>query len=352
MLEVVKEWGRRYLSDPQAVLLMVLLFSITFLIVYMGGILAPVITSIVIAYLLKWFANVLVNWRIRPGWAVWISYSTFLGLFLSAILILWPIIWQQLLRLYAELPTMITAVQSFLYLLPDKFPQFLSKEMVEGWAIDSQLQLKHATKILFTVSLASLPTLIALVVYLVLVPLMVFFFLKDNQVIVSWLSNFLPDKKPLLAKVWREINEQIGNYIRGKVAEIMIVGMVSALVFYGFGVRYAVLLSVLVGLSVVIPYVGAVVVTFPVILIAFFQWGAGSQLAYFILAYGLIQMLDGNVLVPLLFSEAVNIHPVAIIVAILVFGSWWGFWGVFFAIPLATVVKAVIDAWPRHEIKP
>jgi putative permease len=65
------------------------------------------------------------------------------------------------------------------------------------------------------------------------------------------------------------------------------------------------------------------------------------------IAYAIIQALDGNVLVPLLFSEVVNLHPVAIIVAILVFGGWWGFWGVFFAIPLATLVQAILKAWPR-----
>jgi putative permease len=67
------------------------------------------------------------------------------------------------------------------------------------------------------------------------------------------------------------------------------------------------------------------------------------------LAYGVIQALDGNVLVPLLFSEAVNLHPVAIIVAVLFFGGLWGVWGVFFAIPLATLVKAVLYAWPSRR---
>jgi putative permease len=62
--------------------------------------------------------------------------------------------------------------------------------------------------------------------------------------------------------------------------------------------------------------------------------------------YGVIQFFDGNVLVPLLFSEVVNLHPIAIIVAVLLFGGIWGFWGVFFAIPLATLVKAVFNAWP------
>jgi putative permease len=60
-----------------------------------------------------------------------------------------------------------------------------------------------------------------------------------------------------------------------------------------------------------------------------------------------IQALDGNVLVPVLFSEAVNLHPVSIILAVLFFGGIWGFWGIFFAIPLATLLKAMVTAWPR-----
>jgi len=62
-----------------------------------------------------------------------------------------------------------------------------------------------------------------------------------------------------------------------------------------------------------------------------------------------IQMLDGNVLVPLLFSEAVDLHPVAIVIAVLFFGGLWGLWGVFFAIPLATLVNAILSAWPAWD---
>ena len=89
------------------------------------------------------------------------------------------------------------------------------------------------------------------------------------------------------------------------------------------------LLAVIVGLSVLIPYIGAVMVTIPVAIIAYFQWGLTSEFAWLLAAYGIIQALDGNVLVPLLFSEVVNLHPVAIILAILVFGGLWGFWGIF-----------------------
>ena len=83
--------------------------------------------------------------------------------------------------------------------------------------------------------------------------------------------------------------------------------------------------------------------------IGFFQGGLTAHLGWVLLLYQIIQVLDGNVLVPVLFSEAVNIHPLAIIVAVLFFGGLFGVWGVFFAIPLATLIQAVLNAWPRQS---
>jgi putative permease len=128
--------------------------------------------------------------------------------------------------------------------------------------------------------------------------------------------------------------------------------VVAWIAFRFLGLQYAVLLAALTGVSVVIPYVGATVVTLPVALVAYFQFGLTPQFYYVMLAYAVIQFLDGNLLVPLLFSEVVNLHPVAIIAAILFFGGLWGLWGVFFAIPLATVIQAILRAWPRENHKP
>ena len=141
---------------------------------------------------------------------------------------------------------------------------------------------------------------------------------------------------------------QIGNYVRGKFAEVLILWVVSYATYAVMGLNYAMLLAVFMGLQVIIPYIGATLVTFPVLGVAYFQWGLGSdEFMYVVIAYSIIQALDGVVLVPVLFSEAVNLHAIAIIIAILFFGGLWGFWGVFLAIPLATVVKAVLTAWPR-----
>ena len=127
----------------------------------------------------------------------------------------------------------------------------------------------------------------------------------------------------------------------------MIVWVVTYILFTFMDLNYSLLLSFLVGLSVIIPYVGAIAVTVPIALIGFFQWGLTAKLGTLLVAYQVIQILDGNVLVPLLFSEVVNLHPLAIIAAVLFFGGLFGLWGVFFAIPLATLVQAVLNAWPK-----
>jgi len=163
---------------------------------------------------------------------------------------------------------------------------------------------------------------------------------------LAWVGSLLPKKRPVMNKIFAEMNQQIANYVRGKAIEILIVGSVSYVSFTILGLDFALLLALAMGFSVVIPYIGAVVVTIPVLLIGFFQWGWGYELLYLTIAYAIIQGLDGNVLVPLLFSEAVKLHPAAIILAVLFFGGLWGFWGVFFAIPLATLVKAIGNAWP------
>ena len=170
---------------------------------------------------------------------------------------------------------------------------------------------------------------------------------KDKELLMAHLASLLPKDRPLLDAVGSQMNAQLGNYVRGKAVEILLVGTVTFITFLFFGLNYAALLGVLVGISVLIPFIGAAIVTLPVFMIAVLQFGWSLDLAWVMLAYAIIQFLDGNVLVPLLFSEAVDLHPITIIIAILAFGGMWGLWGVFFAIPLATFIKAIYAAWPR-----
>lgn len=348
MIKIIQTWFNRYFSDPEAVLLFFLLILGFGLIMLFGGILAPVLVSIVFAYLLEWVVVQLRSWGVPRLPAVIVVFLAFLGLLFVIFLVLLPLLWKQLAALFEELPLMISKIQNTFYWLAERFPEYFPVDQTHAVVTSFFADAKNWGKVVLTASLASIMSLITWLVYLVLVPLLVFFFLKDRETLLHWLTSFLPKKRGVLRQVSTEVNIQIGNYIRGKVAEIIIVGIGTYIVFWFFNLQYAILLASLVGLSVLIPYVGAVVITIPVALVGYLQWGFDAQFGYMMLVYLIVQGLDANILVPLLFSEAVNLHPVAIIVATLFFGGIWGFWGVFFAIPLATLVKSVINVWPKN----
>lgn len=351
MINIIRNWFNRYFSDPEAVLLLFLLIFGVVFIMTLGDVLAPVLASIVIAYLLEWVVDGLQRLKIPRLAAVIIAFLAFIGLFLVGFLVLLPLLWKQVATLFDNLPEMLLKAQELLSILVIRFPEFFSQEQINTFTAELLTEARNSAKVVLSISWSSITGLITWLVYLVLVPLLVFCFLKDRNKILKWAASFLPHKRGVLREVSSEVNDQIGNYIRGKVVEILIVAFATYAVFWYFKLQYAILLASLVGVSVLIPYVGAVVITIPVILVAYLQWGWGAQFGYFMLTYLIVQGLDANILVPLLFSEAVNLHPVAIIVATLFFGGIWGFWGVFFAIPLATLVKAVLQAWPRH-VKP
>ncbi|WP_297528094.1 AI-2E family transporter [Thiohalobacter sp.] len=348
MMDVIRQWFQRYFSDPQVVILALLLILGTLVIIAFGDMLAPVLASVVIAYLLEGLVGVLERRGLRRTLAVTLVFLAFMLLLLFLMLVVVPRLSAQVTQLFQQLPEMIATGQEKLMRLPERYPAFISDEQVTQLMTTIRAELAALGQRVLSLSVASLLSIITLLVYLILVPVLVFFFLKDKARILGWIAGYLPRDRALTAQVWHEVNMQIGNYVRGKVWEIFIVGGVTYATFKFMGLNYAVLLATLVGLSVVIPYIGAAAVTVPVALIAYFQFGWSADFAWILVAYGVIQALDGNVLVPLLFSEVVNLHPVAIIVAVLVFGGLWGFWGVFFAIPLATLVQAVLRAWPRR----
>lgn len=346
MLEIFQKWYERYFFEEESILLLVLLGLGLLLVLTVGDIITPVLAAMVLAYLMQGLSTYMED-RGLPQWVgVSFSFLVFVGLFFGFLFLLLPLVWRQSVSLIGELPRMIDQIRHWLAVLPERYPDLITQAQITETVGVAQRELAEIGQSLLSLSLASLPVLVLVMIYAILVPLLVFFFLKDKEKILAWLGGFLPHERPLLNRIWVEMDQQVSNYARGKLIEILIVGVVTYVCFALLGLNYAELLALLVGLSVIIPYIGATVITIPVALIAMFQFGLGSEFYTVLVVYLFIQGLDGNVLVPLLFSEAVNLHPVAIILAVLFFGGIWGMWGVFFAIPLATLVKAVINAWP------
>lgn len=349
MFEYIREWFKKRFSDPNAVTLTILLVIGFSIVVFWGSILAPFLVAIVFAYLLEGPTSQLERFGLSRSISASFVFLTFVVVMLLLMVFLVPVVWEQSFNLIRELPKIAESWDQLMEMAQEYAPAFIEPQQVRTFSENITARLLATGESLVAQSLSSLLSAFTLLIYLVIVPLLVFFMLKDKNTLVGHFNRMLPKQRRMIAQVGYEMNLQIRNYIRGKALEILIVGIVTYVVFALFDLRYAALLATLVGFSVLIPYIGAAVVTVPVALVGLFQFGISPSLFWVIFAYLVIQALDGNVLVPLLFSEAVSLHPIYIIGAVLVFGAIWGFWGVFFAIPLASLVKAVISAFSEQR---
>ena len=347
-IDVISGWINRYFSNEQAIYLVVFIVAVILTLLAFGTVLAPILTAFVFAFLLHGVVNRLVVWRVPRVVAIVFVEVVFLGALVALLVGVLPLAWRQFWELLRDIPPLLAKVRDLTTELAAHYPDFFSETAVNDMLRGVIGELTEGSGAVAQRIVAQLPNVLGLFIFMLLVPIALFFFLKDQDLMLRAFSALLPRERGLLEQIGAIMGVQIGNYVRGKFIEILIVGVVSYVTFTLFGLNYAALLGLLVGLSVLIPFIGAAAVTFPVAIVAFLQFGWTFEFAGVIVAYAVIQALDGNVLVPLLFSKAVNLHPISIIVAVLVFGGVWGFWGVFFAIPLATLVKAIYVAWPKQ----
>ena len=347
MINTLKHWYEEHLTHKESVILVIIMASTFLLLATIGDVLMPVLVALILAYLMQGVADRLMGWGLNEMLALSGATLLFVGVFLGFTVGIAPLVWRQLGGLIREAPAMVEAVQAEVAGLIAQYPTMIEQAPIDELMSTLQAQAASFGQAVLGFGLSSIPGVLTFAIYMVLIPLMVFFFLKDREVILKWVLGFLPSDRPQLDQIGRAMNVQIANYVRGKGIEITIIGAVSYAAFTTFDLNYTALLALLVGLSVIVPYIGAFLVTIPVMLVALFQFGLTGDFYWVVGLYMLIQVLDGNVLVPLLFSEAVDLHPVAIIIAVLVFGGLWGVWGVFFAIPLATLCNVLLVSWPR-----
>lgn len=346
MINFLKNFFDKYFyDDEQYAALFILSIGIVIL-YFLGGIIAPVLVSILIAYIL----NGLMSFMEEKGNSRILALSVTLfifGLFYLSIFLFLPFLSRQILLLVSDIPQIYESVNTF---LSNQLAQY---ELQSNQLDEVIINAFSYVPTLFQNALLQLNSGFSAVMnallYLIIVPFLVFFLLKDRDIFINHAKDLLPKKKNLLTKIWNDLNIQLYGYLRGKGLEMIIVALVTGFVFYFQEVNYSIILSILVGLSVLIPYVGAILVTIPVVLIGLFQWGLDSSFYIFISSYLVIQALDGNVLMPLLLGREVKLHPVIIITAVLIFGGIWGFWGLLLAIPIATFLRAIMLAWPTRE---
>ena len=346
MINFLKNFFDRYFYDDEQYAALFILSIGIIILYFLGGIIAPVLVSILIAYIL----NGLMSFMEEKGNSRILSLSVTLfvfGLFYLSIFLFLPFLSRQILLLVSDIPQIYESVNLFLSNQLAGYP--LQSNQLDEVIINAFSYIPTLFQNALLQLNSGFSAVMNALLYLIIVPFLVFFLLKDRDVFMNYAEILLPKKKNLLTKIWKDLNIQLYGYLRGKGLEMIIVALATGFVFYFQGVNYSIILAILVGLSVLIPYVGAILVTIPVVLIGLFQWGLDSSFYIFITSYLIIQALDGNVLMPLLLGREVKLHPVVIITAVLIFGGIWGFWGLLLAIPIATFLRAIMVAWPTRE---
>ena len=349
MFDYLKGFFRNYFYEEEQFAALFLLIIAGILLYFIGSTITPIFVSILIAYLLNGVMNFFERKNYSKKTAFYFSFTIFLVFYLIVLVSL-PYVTGQIASLINELPAIVAFVQNLFDNLIIRYPNFFTTEQVEEiFASSTSFIPSIAEQVLIQLNTGFSAIMNALI-FLILTPILVFFFLKDKSEMLSYVTYFLPNKRILLSQIWSDLNIQLFGYVRGKALEMIVVGSVTTLAFLILGVNYSVILGILVGMSVLIPLFGAILVTIPVVAIGLFQWGLDTPFFIFLFVYLLIQILDGNVLFPLLMGNEVNLHPVLIILAILVFGGIWGFWGLLLAVPIATLIRAVFKVWPKKEL--
>ena len=346
MFEQVNKVLKNIFSNEETIIFSLAILLFFLVISFFGSILTPFMISIVVAYLLVGMQKKIQSYDVSANVALIITFSVFI--ITGAALLIWlvPLLYIQLQAFILDVPNLINNFLDFISGLPAKFPDLVSSEQISIFFQAVSEEVSAIAQNIVKSSISGIQSAITFLLYIILFPILVYFFLFDRKNIIEGFIKIIPGKREMLTNIWAEMDIQLSNYVRGKTIEIFIVGIAAAIIFASLGLKYSALLSVLVGLSVIIPYVGAFLVTIPIVIVGLLQFGLGTEFYLLIGLYLLLQALDGNLLVPIIFSETVKLHPVVIILAVFIFGSMFGFWGVFFSIPIATFIKAVWNAWP------
>ncbi|MBF0184295.1 MAG: AI-2E family transporter [Magnetococcales bacterium] len=349
MENIFDPWRRR-LQDPQIAGLMLVLLLGSLALYFFGHALAPYFTAVVIAYLLEGIIRALQRVHCPRWLAVWLVFGLFLLVLNLLLFVLLPQLVVELARISEEMPRITVTLKQLSHRLTESADGLFNPEQVESMLVylvdNSQEWLAKSVAFL----LRGVPGLISVALYLLLVPFLVFFFMKDKDPLLAAFSRYLPGERALLERVLHEVNAGVGGYIHGKFWEMLLLALASYICFVLIDFRYAFVVGLLTGLSVLIPFLGLAVVTIPVVLLGLFQWGVSWEATHPLIVYGILQLVDGNLVAPLILGGTVRIHPTTIMLAVLLFGSLWGVVGVFFAVPLVVLVKSVLEVLiPPHD---
>jgi len=315
-----------------------------------AGLFLPLLISLIVSFLLDPVVYFFEGKKINRSLSIFIVYLLFFALMVLLLLVIGPPNWKGMMQaLKADFPRYISSAIEYLSSLlvnaQEHFP-FITN-------YDIAARLSSASQSFFGFILKETPrSAMRIGSLLLLVPLFSFFFLRDSRRIMRGLISLAPNRYfEMVLDIYANVSWQLAHFIRGRILEALIIGMVVWLGLSFTDIHYAPILGVVAGVSNLIPYIGPIVGMIPGLVIALVDLGVGGQFWWILCVYLLIAqiIIDNFILIPVLISKVSNLHPLWVILAIVMGGKLYGVLGMVIGVPIASIINIVIIAIRQHR---
>jgi predicted PurR-regulated permease PerM len=312
--------------------------------------LSPILTPFLFAAILAYICNPMVtrmqNRRVPRALATLLVLALLATAFVVMLLIMLPLLAKQVRAIAVQAPLYVDWLRNFVGpWVQNLFGIQLEVGMIRDWLTEHMAEVQSmAAKLLPSIKSGGL-ALLAFFVNLVLVPVVLFYFLRDWGRIIERVDEVVPRRwHHRLTIIVREIDAVLGQFLRGQLLVMLVMGAFYTLGLWLAGLDYALSVGVIAGLVTFVPYLGFTVGVVLATLTGVLQFNDLTSLIWIWVVFGIGQLLEGYVLVPWLVGDRIGLHPVAVIFALLAFGQLFGFFGVLLALP----ASAALLVWLRH----
>lgn len=339
---------------------LILILTILFLLVQLGpvlgtflyflkGLIFPFFIALIISYLLHPIVSALHDRGVPRSIAVLLIYVLFFGSITVIVMNAFPVLLSQIKDFAEHLPNMLNRFQGWMDGIRHDHTNPIPDSFQDG--IDATLEnLEKKIGQGFTNVLSWIGNTINIAVTIALVPFVAFYILKDYQLIEKTVMTFVPKKgRRNIIRLVKEIDEALGNYIRGQLLVCAVVGLLAYIGYLIIGLPYSLMLASIVSITNIIPYLGPFIGATPAILVAL---SVSWEMALSVLIVNLIvQVLEGNVISPQIVGKRLHIHPLFIIFSLLIGGELAGIVGLIFAVPVFAILKVIIQHVSLYYVK-
>jgi predicted PurR-regulated permease PerM len=312
----------------------------------LGPILTPFLLAAILAYICNPLVGHMVRRRVPRTLAVALVLILLAMAFVVLLLVLLPLLIRQVRAIADQAPVYIDWLRTA---AGPRLEQFfgvqLETAMVRDWVAENMVEIQGvAMKVLPSLKTGGL-AIVGFLVNLVLVPVVLFYFLRDWDRIVAGLDRLVPRRMhDRVSMIAREVDDVLGQFLRGQLLVMLGMAMFYTVGLWLAGLDYALSVGMFAGLVTFVPYLGIIIGVVLATLTGLLQFQDMTQLVWVWAVFLAAQLIEGYVLVPWLVGDRIGLHPVAVIFALLAFGSLFGFFGVLLALP----VSAALLVWGRY----